>query len=362
MQFLAYPINLEAVNGPQDALRVSVSLGNFPPGATCMVWAARTPEVLSESTLVALAKGDIDIAAKRSRLDPDMTQRGPLAGLRQLRNAAFTPIPATPVGVVPIVLTAGLTATGLLFEAGYDMPLGSPSSPSWDTQFAATQERSDGPWFIAACALNADGTVSIARGGLGQPLEQAHLAAVFLSPSNGAPLKEVGDWLLLALRSILPIINARITAMGPGATGPGGTGTATTGPAGMVSPMTLGLIAYTEVVKPDVLFAAYVTPGLARENPDGISAPDRREQVCAFNIRLIAMNDDPVLNVQVLTQAGDTIATMLNTKHYRQGRLPSGNEFNQAFVDRQAFGRTQTGWDDAVDLTWSCEMVKIAAF
>ena len=347
MKYLAHPVNLEALTGPQDALRVSVSLDDVPPGSTLSVWVARTPDVLSEATLVALARGDLNVATRRQRLDPALRQSGDLSGLRQLSDQVVTGIPATPVGVTPVRMTSGVTVTGMLFEPYYDMPLAAPGSPSWGTEFEATQERSDGPWFLAACALLATGAVTLARGGLNQDASQAHLAAVFLSSSDSAPLKEVADWLVRTIRSLRPVVDVRVASVLP---------------PGTDKPMPLALVALTEVIQPDVLFAAYVTPGQARENPDGISAPDRREQVLSFNVRLVAMSDDPVLNVQVLAQAGDTLATLLNTKHYRQGRLPSGNEFNQAFVSNQAFGRTQTGWDDAVDLTWSCQMVKIAAF
>lgn len=339
MHFLTYPTNLEAMLGPEGVFRASLDLSAPPDGfSTVRVWAARTPEALSPQTLVALAKGDLVIPAY---YDPAFRQDGPYTGLRELADASAT---AGGTQSAPV-----LNITGSLVAPLYDMALNSVGSPSYDTAFQSLLERGDLAWLLAVTILMQDGTVQLCTGGLEQQKGQEHLASVWLSPSNATPLLEIANWLVDTVRSLKPHLDARTAALLPPGGNPG-------------QSYAVKAVEYSEGVKPDVWPVLFISPGRASENPEGISAPDRREQTPVFNIRIMSYSDNAADNTRLLTQIADTLVILLNTRHYRSARLPSGNYFDLAFASNQQYGKTQDDWDDGVDVTWSCSMIKVGAF
>lgn len=333
MRYNAYPTNLEAQLGPEGAFRVSLDLADVPAGYVALrLWAARTPEVLSRQNLVALASGDLRTSELRAENFAAGRQDGQYSGLREGADVTIT------------AEATGVSLAASLADAAYDMPLNTPGSPSYDTAYHALMERGDLCWLLAVTALMPDGSVLLAEGGLEQFPGAMHLASVWLAPSNETPLLELSNWLLATIKSMKPHLDSRTAGL------PGG------------SAYAVKAVEYGEGIKPDVWPVIYLQPGRAAEDPSGISAPDRREQVPIFNIRIVSYSDDSALNMRILMQLSDTLSTLLNTRHYREGRLPSGNEFNLAFASNQQFGKTQDDWDDAVDITWSCKFIKVGAF
>lgn len=333
MYFKSYPTNLEAAIGAEGVFCVSVDLADVPAGYTALtLWAARTADVLSQQNLVALAVGDLSINDIRGSNYQAGRQDGDYSGLRQA------------VGTLVTTTSYGATIAGSLADATYDMVLNSPASSSYDTLYQQHLERGDLCWLLAVTALMPDGSVVIAQGGLEQFPEALHLASVWLSPSNETPLLEIGNWLQKAIMNLKPHLDARANAVSMG------------------NSFAIKAVKYGEGEKPDTWPIIYIQPGRAAEDPSGISAPDRREQIPVFNIRITSYSDNSALNIRVLMQLADTLSTLLNTRHYREGILPSGNEFNLAFASNQSYGKTQDDWDDAVDITWSCSMIKVGMF
>lgn len=331
MRFDGQPVNLEAERGSDAALKVQVRLAELPPGATnYQVWAARLPEALSIATLTNLATGALsldDVAAR--------TQESAWAGLRPLRG----------VGSSASLGGAVLALEGKLFEDALDMALAWDQASSMETTFDPAKDRSDQCWYLAATALDASSNPVIAMGGLNQWQGQEHLAAVWLSPSNFSALVLLGDWLVSTIRSFKPLLDWRV---------------AQTCPEG--SNWSVGDIRFTDMEQSDALIAIFVTPRRAAENPLGIAAPDRREQVPVFNIRTVCFADSAVDRRRTLTVIADSLGALLNTRALREFSLPNGDLVNLAFVSDTAFGTVQPTLEDAVDVTWSCKLTKVGMF
>ncbi len=330
MQFAAQPVNIEGGGGP--ALRVSVALSGAPPaaGAGFALWAARLPDALDPDTLQALAAGTFSL----ERFAP-VRQDGPRHGLRRAQSLSAVYGPG-----------GAVTLEGSLYAPGTDQAPRTANSPSWDVaeHQAATLERSDGPWLVAATALLPDGTVLLARGGLSQAAGQEHLAGVCLSPSDLAPEVEAGQWLQETLASLKPVFDARMTALGGGAD------------------LSLKGVEFTDERQRDDWPVLYVIPEAERDAPDGLSAPDRSEVRLSFTIRAVAYGDRADVKSRALAQLLGSARQMLNTRKLRRTVLPSGRLLDLARATDVTFGRTEDGWDEAGEITWSCTMVETGIF
>jgi hypothetical protein len=224
------------------------------------------------------------------------------------------------------------------------MELMTPMSPSHETLYDASRDRSDGPWLLAVtCRVGSD--VVIAAGGIGQAPGQEHIAAVWLMASQLAPTVEIGEWLEATLKDLVPVLNWRMAQVAP----PG-------------TDWNVKGVQYGDDVQRGVWPIIYVVPQRETERADGIAAPDRRLAAKAYTIRAVAFCDDATARLRGLEQLAGSIKQILNTRTYREAVLPSGVMINLAYASDIENGHTQDGWDDAIDVTWSCEYIPVGLF
>ena len=324
MQFASQPVNLEPLGGGPLCVQIALSGAVGASVGEMAVWAARLPCALSVPQITALASGTMPLGATR--------QDGPLHGLRRVQGLSLK------------VQGDLVLLSGSLFQAGQDMPPRVVGAPSWDVNFQALLERTDGPWSLAV-TRTVGGVVTVAAGGLGQWTGQEHLAGVFLGPSNVSPEYEVGVWLQETITSLKPVLDARMAQV-----------------ADAGQDLSLKAVAFTDERQPDVWPTIYIVPQSESDDANGLSAPDRRNLVLQFALRCQTYGDTPDPKVRSLTQLAGTLKQLLNTRKLRRATMPSGLIIDMAHAGRIEYGQTSDSFDDAADIVWSCTYVQTGIF